>query len=66
MSGADPLVRGRRPRRPVGAGSDLDSVAEKPAWGRARLVEERVQGDPRGPGGPPHKVGGSGSVGSTQ
>jgi hypothetical protein len=36
-SGADPLVRSRRPRR-------LDRV----------LAERRVQGDPRGPGGPPH------------
>ncbi len=33
--GADPLVRGRRPRRPGPS-------------------EERVQGDPREPGGPPH------------
>src|SRR5208283_495621 len=34
--GADPLVRGRRPRRP------------------GRRTGKRVQGDPRGPGGPPH------------
>ena len=34
--GADPLVRGRRPRRPVAS-------------------EERVQGDPRRPGGLPHR-----------
>src|SRR5712692_3790133 len=44
-TGADPLVRGRRPRRP---------------WSAARTVilisEERVQGDPRGTGGPPHDL----------
>ena len=34
LRGADPLVRGRRPRRPS--------------------TEKRVQGDPRGPVGPPH------------
>ena len=41
-SGADPLVRSRRPRRLAGAG-----------WADC-VSEERVQGDPRGPGGPPH------------
>ena len=40
--GADPLVRGRPPGRPL-------------AFGRKLIPnEERVQGDPRGPGGPPH------------
>src|SRR5450631_203466 len=42
--GADPLVRGRRPRRPT-------PVDEADFAG-----EERVQGDPRGPGGPPHHI----------
>src|SRR6266567_1362452 len=43
--GADPPVRGRRPRRPFAD--------------RTRLIglgEQRVQGDPRGPGGPPHNL----------
>ena len=39
VSRADPLVRSRRPRR-------LPDELTKP--------EERVQRDPRGPGGPPH------------
>src|SRR6266568_1337140 len=42
--GADPLVRGRPPGRP-------------PAFGRKLIPnEERVRGDPRGPGGPPHNL----------
>jgi 3-oxoacyl-[acyl-carrier-protein] synthase III len=41
--GADPLVRGRRPRRPVRDEGIL-------------RAEERVPGDPRGPGGPPHEL----------
>ncbi len=41
--GADPLVRGRRPRRPAAMIEGPDSSSD-----------ERVQGDPRGPGGPPH------------
>src|SRR5437870_2666853 len=42
-SGADPLVRSRPPGRPL-------------AFGRKLIPnEERVQGDPRGPGGPPHR-----------
>src|SRR5207253_6369620 len=41
---ADPLVRGRRPGRPL-------------AFGRKLIPnEERVRGDPRGPGGPPHWI----------
>src|SRR5471032_2910320 len=42
--GSDPLVRSRRPRR-LALADDADSVGEK-----------RVQGDPRGPGGPPHNL----------
>src|ERR1022692_3869428 len=42
QSGADPLVRGRRPR--------------PPAAGVCRCLRQRVQGDPRGPGGPPHSL----------
>jgi hypothetical protein len=41
--GADPLVRGRRPRRPASIVSNFESTGQR-----------RVQGDPRGPGGPPH------------
>jgi len=41
--GADPLVCGRRPRRPLPADTTLIPSGE-----------ERVQGDPRRPGGPPH------------
>jgi MFS family permease len=44
--GADPLVCGRRPRRPLPADTTLIPSGE-----------ERVQGDPRGPGGPPHNLG---------
>ena len=40
--GVDPLVRGRRPRRPSPAATTLILLGQK-----------RVQGDPRGPGGPP-------------
>jgi len=40
---ADPLVRGRPPGRPL-----RDRI------GLFRFGEERVQGDPRGPGGPPY------------
>src|SRR5437879_5087996 len=43
-SGADPLVRGRPPGRPLACGRKLIPN------------EERVQGDPRGPGGPPHGI----------
>src|ERR1035441_10290936 len=43
--GADPLVRGRRPRRPA-------AVMQEPG----SSSEVRVQGDPRGPGGPPHST----------
>ena len=42
LGGADPLVRSRRPRR-LARSHQLTFVGE-----------ERVQGDPRGPGGPPH------------
>src|SRR5690349_2158467 len=42
--GADPLVRGRPPGRPLACGRKLIPN------------EERVQGDPRGPGGPPHWI----------
>jgi heme A synthase len=41
--GADPLVRGRRPRRSAAVMQEHGSSSEA-----------RVQGDPRGPGGPPH------------
>jgi len=43
QSRADPLVRGGPPGRPLGADPRL-----------TLLAEERVQGDPRGPGGPPY------------
>src|SRR5437660_5694358 len=43
-SGADPLVRGRPPGRPLACGRKLIPN------------EERVQGDPRRPGGPPHWI----------
>jgi len=43
---ADPLVRGRTPGRPF-----------RDCTGLILLGEERVQGDPRGPGGPPHFFG---------
>ena len=45
--GADPLVRGLRPRRPAGTLQYADPIV--PAAGR---------GVPRGPGGPPHQFGG--------
>jgi len=41
--GADPLVRGRRPRRLLVL-DEADNIGN-----------ELVQGDPRGPAGPPHK-----------
>jgi hypothetical protein len=42
--GADPPVRGRPPGRPPLLGKSMIQDAE-----------ERVQRDPRGPGGPPHQ-----------
>ncbi len=45
-SGADAPVRGRPPGRPFAATQRLDCLSEK-----------RVQGYPRGPGGPPHDQG---------
>src|SRR5687767_345643 len=55
--GADPLVRGRRPRRPVAF-----RVADFSA-------AQRDEGVPRGPGGPPYNMkilltGGAGFIGS--
>ena len=44
-AGADPQVRGRRPRRPAAVMQDPGSSSGA-----------RVQGDPRGPGGPPHST----------
>src|SRR5271165_2045031 len=44
--GADPLVRGRRPRRPV-----------ESRKGPQPLQQERDGGVPRRPGGPPHRSG---------
>jgi cytochrome c oxidase assembly protein subunit 15 len=44
-AGADPLVRGRRPRRPA-------AVMQEPG----SSSEAQVQGDPRGPGGLPYSI----------